>query len=156
MDTVSKSTRSRNMRRIGPKDTWIELLVRRRLRRDHFGYRKNLRLAVRFEGKTIRPEADVYLSRYQAVVMINGCYWHHHGCHLAKKPLSQMKPFWRKKLGENVVRDQRNINVFNSIDLKVISLWECSVRDKSDREVDYVVRQLEDWIRFGVGNASIP
>jgi DNA mismatch endonuclease, patch repair protein len=67
-----------------------------------------------------------------------------------------MKPFWRKKLGENVMRDQRNINAFNSIDLKVISLWECSVRDKSDREVDYVIRQLEDWILFGVGNASIP
>lgn len=144
------------MRRIRSKDTRIELLVRSRLRHDRFGYRKNFRFSVRFEGKLVRPEADVYLSRYKAVILVHGCYWHHHGCRLSKKPLNKMKPFWSKKLGDNIVRDQRNIEIYNEIGLKVMCLWECSLRDKSHKEVDYVIRQLEDWIRFGIGNANIP
>jgi DNA mismatch endonuclease (patch repair protein) len=144
------------MRSIRSKDTWIERLVRSKLRQDRFGYRKNYRFSVMYQGKRIRPEADIYLSRYEAVVLVNGCYWHHHGCRLSKKPLDAMKPFWRKKLGENVVRDRRNTDAYNSIGLKVMCVWECSLRDRSNREIDYVVRQLEDWIRFGIGNASIP
>ena len=155
IDTVDQSTRSRNMRRIGSKDTGIELLIRSRLRQHRFGYRKNIRIPIRHEGKLIRPEADIYLSRYQAVILVNGCYWHHHGCRLSKKTLGEMKPFWRKKLGENIQRDQRNIAAYNSIGLKVMSLWECSLRDKNDPEISYVVRQLEDWIKIGLGNAAI-
>ena len=44
----------------------------------------------------------------------------------------------------------------NSTNLANASLlWECSLRDKNDPEISYVVRQLADWIKIGLGNAAI-
>lgn len=155
VDIKDRAARSRNMKRIGAKDSAIEVLVRTCLHKRGFRYRKNLRFPINLSGKKIRPEADIYLRKYRAVVQVNGCYWHNHGCRLSKKPLSEMTSFWRKKLAANKSRDQRNILAFNSTGLKVMTVWECALRDKSSQEIAYVLRQVEDWIRFGVGNASI-
>ena len=51
--------------------------------------------------------ADIVLPKYQAVIFVNGCFWHGHDCHLFKWPKSRVA-FWKEKISSNKNRDLKN------------------------------------------------
>lgn len=87
-DVVDKATRSRMMAGIKGKDTKPEMLIRSELHRRGFRFRKNV--------KDLPGKPDIVLPKYRAVIMVNGCFWHGHGCRLFKWP-STRPEFWREK-----------------------------------------------------------
>jgi DNA mismatch endonuclease (patch repair protein) len=80
-DVVSKEVRSRMMSGIRNKDTKPEMIVRKGLHAHGFRFR--------LHDKTLPGKPDLVLRRYNAVILVHGCFWHGHRCHLFKQPKSR-------------------------------------------------------------------
>lgn len=135
VDRFSKETRSHVMSRIRGKDTKPEMFVRSYLFSRGLHFRKNDR---RYPGSP-----DVVLPKYNAVVFVHGCFWHHHeGCRYATMPKSNVE-YWKKKLYGNVERDERNRKELEEMGWKVITVWECQLKkDKRERTLDELYAQI--------------
>jgi len=120
-DIMSGSARSRLMSRIRGKDTMPELRVRR--------YLHSRGLRFRLHVKDLPGKPDLVFPRYRTVVFVHGCFWHQHpGCAYAVMPASNIE-FWRSKLEGNVLRDHRHAAALESLGWRVLTVWECEVRD---------------------------
>ncbi len=138
VDVVDSATRSRMMSGIRGKDTKPELLIRKGLHARGFRYRLH---EARLAGKP-----DVVLSRYRAVVLIHGCFWHRHGCSMFRWPASNGK-FWRKKLNRNAVTDQKNVDALLTDNWRVQIVWECALRGNNRLPANSVIDQVSRWIK---------
>jgi DNA mismatch endonuclease Vsr len=43
----------------------------------------------RLHSPKLPGKPDIVLPRYRAIILINGCFWHAHNCHLFKWPLRE-------------------------------------------------------------------
>ena len=136
-DVVDPQTRSRMMSGIRGKDTKPELLIRKGLYARGFRYRLNV--------KTLPGKPDIVLAKYNAVVLVQGCFWHVHDCHLFKWPKSKSE-WWHEKLMGNVARDKTNIRQLNAGGWRVMQVWECALKGKTRRPVEEVLDEVADWI----------
>lgn len=120
VDNLSKEKRSRIMRSIHAKDTRPELLVRKML--TSMGHR------YRLHRKDIPGCPDIVFIGMKKAIFVNGCFWHGHAnCPIAHVPDSQ---FWRKKLAANRARDKRALEDLDGMGWKVLTLWECELRNE--------------------------
>jgi DNA mismatch endonuclease, patch repair protein len=106
------------MAAIRAKDTKPEMVVRSAL------HRAGLRF--RLHRRDLPGKPDIVLPRYGVVVMVHGCFWHHHGCANSQWPKTRAD-FWRKKILANVERDRRVSNALRTAGWKKIVVWECEV-----------------------------
>ncbi|MDS1308884.1 very short patch repair endonuclease [Marinobacter xiaoshiensis] len=136
-DIVDKQTRSRMMSGIRGKNTKPELVVRQALHARGFRYR--------LHRKDLAGKPDITLPRYNAVVFINGCFWHGHSCHLFKWPKTR-REFWRSKIGANQERDRKSIETLLDRGWRVFILWECSVKNARAESLASVIDDLSSWI----------
>jgi DNA mismatch endonuclease (patch repair protein) len=133
VDIVDRATRSRMMAGIGPRNTKPERIVRSYLHRQGF------RFAL--HGRQLPGRPDIVLPRFNAVIMVHGCFWHrHHGCRFATTPSSN-KAFWTAKFAENVARDRRNIRDLRGAGWRTFVLWECAL---SPRNLEQLARRLRE------------
>lgn len=110
------------MAAIKSKDTEPEKYVRSLLHRAGFRFRKN---HAKLPGKP-----DIYLPKWNCVIFVNGCFWHRHvNCKYSTNPKTNID-FWNKKFESNIERDARIKTVLENMGLKVIIVWECSVKVK--------------------------
>lgn len=108
------------MSRIRSKDTKPEELVRKYLFSKGFRYRKN---DVRLPGKP-----DIVLPKYKTVIFVNGCFWHgHQGCRYFVWPKNNAE-FWKKKIGDNIQRDDKICSLLKELGWNVIVIWECELK----------------------------
>ena len=136
MDKLTKDKRSWNMSRIKGKDTSIEMEVRKYLYHHGFRYRKNV--------KELPGKPDIVLYKYRTVIFINGCFWHHHShCRLAYIPKSKTA-YWIKKFNDNMERDIENQKQLESMDYKVIIVWECELKDCFDYRMQKLIEEILD------------
>ncbi|WP_414046839.1 very short patch repair endonuclease [Macrococcus equi] len=112
------------MQRITSVNTEPEEIVRKYLFHRGLRYKKN--------DKNLPGSPDLYISKYNVAIFVNGCFWHVHNCELFVMPKTNQK-FWQKKLENNVSRDERNIEALNEMGIRVIVVWECGLK-KNDRE----------------------
>ena len=144
-DVVSKEKRSQMMSGIRGKDTGIEVDVRR------FLHKSGLRFRLHARDLPGRP--DIVLPKYEAVVEVNGCFWHRHDCQLFRLPGSNTD-FWEKKLNGNRERDVRNREALERAGWRVLTVWECAMKltHASDSELsDLTV----GWVRTGNRSGDI-
>jgi DNA mismatch endonuclease, patch repair protein len=146
MDTVSPQVRSRMMAGIRGKDTQPERLVRTALFARGFRYRKNCR--------DLPGRPDLKLSRYGAVILIHGCFWHGHDCRYFRLPRSN-SGFWQAKINANHARDARNIEALRQGGWRVCVIWECATRKSPAGSASScwpeALDTLDAWLR-GVGS----
>lgn len=113
------------MSKIGSKETKPEVFVRKYLFSKGFRFRKNDK---RYPGKP-----DVVLPKYKTIIFIHGCFWHgHNGCKASTLPETR-KEFWKEKIGNNILRDQKNTEALIEMGWKVITIWTCELKRKLDR-----------------------
>lgn len=111
--------RSQMMSKIRSKDTYIELIARKYLFSRGFIYRKNVR--------TLPGTPDIVLKKYNTVIFINGCFWHHHqGCKRAGIPKTNIE-YWQNKISKNTKNGQNINSQLISMGWKVIVIWECEL-----------------------------
>jgi DNA mismatch endonuclease (patch repair protein) len=122
---------------IRSSQTRIEVELRRRLWRAGFRYRVNAR------GLPGKP--DLFLPKWKAVVLVNGCFWHGHDCALYRPPKSNAA-FWSDKIAKNRARDLRNIAACREMGLRVFVVWECALRGTGAPGFELVGKQLARWM----------
>ena len=118
-DKFSSEVRSKIMSRIRSKWTTSEKKVHNALKGNKIKH-------------TMHPDLpgnpDVFLKDSNAVIFIDGCFWHNcpkHG-HI---PLSNVK-YWKKKIEKNVMRDKKNTKALKDMGFEVWRIWEHEVASK--------------------------
>ena len=140
-DIVDKETRSRMMSGIRGKDTKPELIIRKKLHR--LGFR------FRLHDTSLPGKPDLKFTRYHAVILVNGCFWHgHENCRLFKWP-SNNKEFWKKKILRNKEKDRETLAELEEKGWRVLTIWECALKGKSESELDRVVQKAASWLLKG-------
>ncbi|NTW80050.1 MAG: DNA mismatch endonuclease Vsr [Geobacteraceae bacterium] len=137
-DIVDKETRSRMMSGIRGKDTKPEYHIRRILHRNGFRYRLHV--------KDLPGKPDIVLPRYHAVILVSGCFWHGHDCHLFRIPTTRME-FWTTKIDHNRANDRLVLDSLQGSGWRVATVWECALRGKHRMDDSVIVSRLSDWIR---------
>ncbi|KZX58223.1 hypothetical protein A3709_01800 [Halioglobus sp. HI00S01] len=149
-DIVDKSTRSQMMSRIRGRDTKIEVRVRKALW--HKGFRYRIPSQRNYLGLPGIP--DLVFPKHRAVILLNGCFFHGHDCHLFRLP-GQNRETWSKKIRDNRERDVRFGRIRRQKGWKTLTIWECALRGKSKLPFDYVIRVTTDWLLLDTMDASI-
>lgn len=145
-DIVDKATRSRMMSGIKGKNTKPEVMIRKGLFSKGFRYR--------LHRKDLPGKPDLVLPRFNAVIFVNGCFWHAHGCHLFKWP-STNKVFWKKKISGNKKADLGNIRLLKKLGWRVFTVWECGIKGKKKRPKQQVIDKTSKWLWSNSGNGEI-
>lgn len=112
------AARSRIMSAIRGKDTKPEMVVRSALH--------NAGLRFRLHRRDLPGTPDIVLPKHRAVVMVHGCFWHHHGCRKSVWPKTRAE-FWRKKILANVDRDRRTSYFLRAAGWREFVVWECEI-----------------------------
>ncbi len=132
-DPPVSADRSRNMAAIKGKNTRPELLVRSWLHKRGFRFR--------LHRKDLPGKPDIVLPKYRTVILVNGCFWHSHGCANSVLPKAR-RQFWLEKLKDTVDRDNRNQRLLKQSNWQVLICWECELRKDPDRPMSRVFRAL--------------
>jgi DNA mismatch endonuclease (patch repair protein) len=119
------------------KDTKPEMIVRKGLHAHGFRFR--------LHDKTLPGKPDLVLRRYNAVILVHGCFWHGHRCHLFKQPKSRTH-FWAPKIEANKQRDARAYEKLRSDGWRVAEVWECALKGRTKHPPDWVVQRCANWL----------
>jgi DNA mismatch endonuclease (patch repair protein) len=126
VDNLSAAERSKIMARVRSKDSRPEMLVRRLVYAQGYRYR--------LHARDLPGCPDLVFRRREKVIFVHGCFWHRHqGCALARMPKSRLD-FWEPKLEANKQRDARNKRKLAREGWKVLTIWECQLKDTARLE----------------------
>lgn len=145
-DVVSSTKRSWMMSRITGKDTRPEMIIRSGLHRR--GYR------FRLHRKDLPGKPDIVLPKYNALIFVNGCFWHGHQCHLFKMPSSR-RDFWRTKIQKNCERDQQNYKRSLAEGWRLLVVWECAIKGRKRLSVLEIIGEIERWLHSNKSEGEI-
>ncbi|MFA5982545.1 MAG: DNA mismatch endonuclease Vsr [Methylococcaceae bacterium] len=144
-DRIDAKTRSRTMAAIHSKNTKPEIWVRSTLHQQGFRFR--------LHNKKLPGSPDLVLPKFQAVIFINGCFWHQHvGCKTSHLPKTRPE-FWARKFARNCLRDQKVLYQLKILGWRVGIIWECSLT-KTYR--DTTVQHLAAWLHSHSEYYEIP
>lgn len=139
-DIVSPETRSRMMAGIRGSDTKIEVTLRKSLFARGFRYRIN--------DRSLPGKPDLVFPRYRAAILVHGCFWHGHDCHLFRLPGTR-RDFWEAKIGRNQANDASVSERLASQGWRVLTVWECSLRGPGRLGLDGVTDSAAQWLVSG-------
>lgn len=131
---------------IRSKNTQPELAVRRALHASGFRFR--------LHSRDLPGKPDIVLSKWKAVILVHGCFWHGHDCPLFKLP-STKREFWNEKIGRNKERDRETIENLRSLGWRVLTVWECSLKGKERLGIQMVADLIDHWLREKPGDMEI-
>ena len=136
-DIVSREIRSRMMSGIRSVDTKHELMLRRGLHRRGFRFR--------LHDRTLPGCPDLVFAGRRSVILVNGCFWHGHQCHLFRWPRSR-EAFWRDKITGNMERDRLNRTKLLEQGWRICRVWECASKGKKRLQADTVIDRCAAWL----------
>ena len=146
-DVHTVEQRRRNMSAIRHKNSKPEVLIRKELHKRGFRFR--------IHRKDLPGNPDIVLPKYNAVVLVNGCFWHGHECHLFKWPKTR-EDFWHEKISANTIRDSKNAGALLALGFRVLTVWECAIKGSTRLDHKYLMDTISDWIKSRSLNAEIP
>jgi DNA mismatch endonuclease (patch repair protein) len=133
-DILTRSERSKRMRKVRQKGTSPELVVRRMILDLGFRYRSNVR--------HLPGSPDLVFRRMRSVVFVHGCFWHAHRCRQGRKPSSR-REYWLPKLENNRRRDRKNQRLLKDAGWRTLIIWQCQLK-KRNTVATRLARFLED------------
>ena len=120
-DVFSPEKRSEVMRAVKSKDTKPEIALRKALFALGYRYRLNV--------KTLPGKPDLVFAKYKTVIFVHGCFWHGHTCKRGKRVPKSNIEYWTAKIARNKARDKKNTAELKKLGWRVITLWECELKD---------------------------
>lgn len=143
MDIVEPQRRSAMMANIKSKNTRPEVELRSFLH--HSGIR------FRIHSKALPGHPDIVIKKYNAIIFVNGCFWHHHSnCRFAYIPKSRTD-FWTSKFEQNIARDKVNVEELEHLGWRVLTVWECEMKTIKSRNDKF--RNVLNWIVSGISES---
>jgi DNA mismatch endonuclease, patch repair protein len=146
-DIVDRATRSRMMSGIRARNTKPEVRIRSLLHRAGFRFRIHV--------SDLPGKPDVVLPRFRAIIMIHGCFWHWHGCHLFKLP-STRQDFWETKIRRNRDNDRRVESALHDAGWRVATIWECAMKGPGRLDDADLQQQIASWLQSRSELLEIP
>ena len=122
---MTSAERSHQMSLVKSTKTKPEKIVRRIVR--FLGYR------FRSHVKTLPGSPDFVFPKQKKVIFVHGCFWHQHGaCRKDGKPRMPKSKlgYWRLKLINNRMRDDRVQHRLNRLGWGYFVVWECRLKTK--------------------------
>jgi DNA mismatch endonuclease, patch repair protein len=121
-DNLNSAQRTSAMRQVKSKDTSTELIVRNILRAAGL-------VGYRLHRRDVPGCPDIaWLSKRRAI-FVHGCFWHSHRCRRGCRRPKTNSDYWREKIDRNVERDHRNRAALKAMDWRVLTIWECELKD---------------------------
>lgn len=136
MDVLTPEQRRKNMQHIRPKDTSIEVVLRKALWHKGYRYRKNY--------KKLPGSPDIALTRQKVAVFCDSEFFHGKDWEVKKPKLekSNNPAFWISKIERNMQRDLENDQKLSFLGWTVIHFWGADIK----KDVDGCVRVIEETI----------
>jgi len=103
-------------------------------------------LRYRLHVRDLPGKPDLVFPKYKAVIFVNGCFWHHHDCHLFKWPATR-KEFWKAKIDRNVANDARAEAALLQNGWRIATVWECAIKGKTRLDQVHAMRSLAEWVQ---------
>lgn len=128
------------------KNTKPELLVRSGLHRRGFRFR--------LHDKSLPGKPDVVFRQLKAIILVHGCFWHGHDCHLFKWP-STRPEFWSEKIRGNKERDEQHSAAYIRKGWRVLTIWECALKGKYRLDEDELLGRAAAWLRSTLPSHTI-
>lgn len=119
------------------KNTKPELVLRKALHAAGFRYR--------LHAKDLPGKPDLVFPKYKAVIFVHGCFWHGHDCRYFKVPQTRTE-FWLQKIGQNKLRDERQLAELVKQGWRILVVWECATRCNRSSEMDMLIDYISDWL----------
>ena len=139
-DIVKPKIRSRMMAGIWGRDTRSELQIRAAPHRRGFRFR--------LYRRDLPGRPDLVFPKYMAVILVHGCFWHGHDCHLFRWPGTRGE-FWRTKITSNRERDHRQLSVLLETGWRVSIIWECALKGRERLPMQMVIGRCTEWLESG-------
>jgi DNA mismatch endonuclease, patch repair protein len=136
-DNLTPNERRKAMRAVKSRDTAPELRAAAALRAAGVRYRR--------QASYLPGRPDFVLPDVRAVLFVQGCFWHGHGCR-SRTPRTN-RAYWVTKLARNRRRDRRVRRMLNSLGWTVVVIWECRIA---------AVDAATSAVRRAVARASAP
>ena len=138
MDVLTREQRRKNMRNIRSKDTKIEVLLRRALRDNGIGYRKNY---DKLPGKP-----DIVLTKHKIAIFCDGEFFHGKDWEVLKPKLQQSNnsEFWIKKISRNRERDDEINKQLLFLGWTVIRFWGDDIKKNPSECVKVIQEAIFD------------
>ena len=122
---------------IRSKNTKPEITIRKALHSRGYRYRLH---SLALPGKP-----DIIFPSRKAVIMVHGCFWHGHGCHLFKWP-STRQDFWRAKITRNKDKDLETEKALEATGWRILVIWECALKGRNRKSIEKVADDVCDWL----------
>jgi DNA mismatch endonuclease (patch repair protein) len=119
---MTTAERSRIMRAVKSRNTEPENTVRQLAHR--MGYRFRLHRA------DLPGKPDLTFASRRAVIFVNGCFWHGHGCKRGARVPKTNAAYWIAKIARNKARDRAVMKEVRQAGWRALVVWECETRDK--------------------------
>jgi DNA mismatch endonuclease, patch repair protein len=130
-DNLNPAQRSYCMSRVRNKDTDLEFLIRSRLFKRGWRFRKHV--------ASLPGKPDIVFSRHRVAVFVDGDFWHGYRFSQWNKNLSE---FWKIKIEKNRARDRKNFRNLKRLGWTVIRLWQHEIKQNLDGCVSRIEKAL--------------
>ena len=121
------------MSRVASQNTDIERLVRSKLHRRGYRFRKH--------AKELPGKPDIVFPKQKLAVFIDGDFWHGWRFPAWEHKVSD---FWKKKIGKNRERDSKNFRKLRAMGWRVIRLWQHEIKQDVERGIAKIIVAVEE------------
>ncbi|MDP2208177.1 MAG: very short patch repair endonuclease [Bacteroidota bacterium] len=129
MDIVSKRKRSWIMSRVSQKNTPLEKIIQRELRKRGIKFSHHV--------KTLPGSPDIVFQDMKIAVFVDGDFWHGWRFPVWEHKLTS---FWHKKISTNRKRDQRNFRKLRSLGWRVIRIWQHQLINNKELSIQKILQ----------------
>ncbi len=138
MDRLTKEQRRKNMQHIKPRDTKIEVLLRKALWKRGIRYRKNF--------KELPGTPDIAITKYKVAIFCDGDFFHGKDWEVLKPRLQKGSngEFWISKISRNKERDNEINRKLLFMGWTVIRFWGTDIQKHTDDCVKVIEETLFD------------
>jgi DNA mismatch endonuclease (patch repair protein) len=85
----------------------------------------------RLHAKELPGKPDIVFRPRKKVILVQGCYWHGHGCKRGGEGAKSNEKYWGPKIAKNRQRDQQVLSALTNAGWNTLVIWECETSDTS-------------------------
>lgn len=95
--------------------------------------------------KGIPATPDALVREKRLAILVQGCFWHGHQCHLFHVPDSR-RDFWVNKINVSIERDVKKLGELFQLSYRVLLVWECAIRGKRKLTSSDLFERIEECV----------
>lgn len=138
MDDLTPEQRKKNMQHIRSKNTEIECILRKALRKKGYRHRKNY---TKIPGKP-----DIVLTKYKIAIFCDGEFFHGKDWEVQRKRIekSNNSDYWIMKIERNISRDEEINKRLKAMGWIVLRFWGKDIKKNTESCIKTIEEAIFD------------